>query len=824
MSDSTVLRPNPRAPSPRRTPRDLSPSWRIRSFRLPLAAALGLLLASVALGCGGDIESRMAEVRALQDVGQFNASIEELREILTVDPNLPEANYRLGVALFQIGEPSRSVWPLQKAADSPEFAITAGLLMASAHFQTRNYDEAVRAAGRVLEVDPDRQAALRLRANANLAGRRLEDALRDTTRLVELYPDDYGVRALHATVLADLGHMEEAEKEHFLLKEMGAASDDPALHVRACLAPAVFMKDVRKDAERARDLYDDCARKDPTDPIVLNHLVSYFESIGERERATQLARSAVESAPENLNLRQTLANRLAVTGDVEAAEKVLEDAVESFGSAAAWNLLANFYRAQKRPAEALEAIEKVRELSGGDGGDQVRFVQADVLIDLGELDRAEQIAGTLSEPTYARLVRGRIQLMRGDPRGALEAFEQGIKAWPNNAGARYLAGLAARDLGDNERAISELREAVRAGTAETDAAIELARLHLALGNYQQAVTFANMALKGPGGIGQSDAYVVAGRALVKMRRYDRARRTIEVLRTRGHVAIATAELAMLEREENGPAQALEVIEASGIDVSDPKHEALLRQLAETLMQLGRSGEAISPIDTAIERAPEQGSLYELRGVALARAERADEARADFEKSLEIEEHNPSALAGLATLKAQGGDLAGAIELFDRAAAMVPQEGSYGYAAAQLTLATGDDAGGEARLRKVVRQAPGSVGARNDLAWILAEKGEELDYALELAQEAKALDASPDILDTLGFVHLQRGEAAEAVAVLEEAVSLRPTSASMRYRLGTALIAAGQKERGREMLQSALALGDFDQAEDARRQLTQVSSN
>ena len=49
-----------------------------------------LVLLSSLAGCGGDIESRMAEVRALQDVGQFAGSIEELREILTVAPDLPE--------------------------------------------------------------------------------------------------------------------------------------------------------------------------------------------------------------------------------------------------------------------------------------------------------------------------------------------------------------------------------------------------------------------------------------------------------------------------------------------------------------------------------------------------------------------------------------------------------------------------------------------------------------------------------------------------------------------------------------------------------------
>ena len=108
-----------------RSPRPMSGSTIPRPPAVPAkrsgrALCLAFLLALVSVGCGGDIESRMAEVRALQNVGQFKGSIEELREILTVSPDLAEANYRLGLALVQTGESSRAVWPLQKASESSE--------------------------------------------------------------------------------------------------------------------------------------------------------------------------------------------------------------------------------------------------------------------------------------------------------------------------------------------------------------------------------------------------------------------------------------------------------------------------------------------------------------------------------------------------------------------------------------------------------------------------------------------------------------------------------------------------------------------------------
>src|SRR5262245_14141974 len=241
-----------------------------------------------ALGCGVGLESKMADVRALQEQGEFDASIAELDEVLARDPGHAEANYRLGLALVQTGEPSRALWPLQKAAEASGYEISAGVLLASTYFQTQNFDEAIRAADGVLARAPDRQAALRIRANANLAARRLDAAYADTSRLVELYPKDYGVRALHATVLGQLGRLSEAERAHALLKEMGDQSDDPDFRNRACLAPAIFAHEVLKDPAKAKALFDDCASRRPTDTVVISHLVDFYDGVGDPARGTAL--------------------------------------------------------------------------------------------------------------------------------------------------------------------------------------------------------------------------------------------------------------------------------------------------------------------------------------------------------------------------------------------------------------------------------------------------------------------------------------------------------------------------------------------------------
>jgi tetratricopeptide (TPR) repeat protein len=795
-----------------------------RDARAPVArtaaVAMAVCLALAGAGCGGDIEARMAEVRALQDVGQYGASIEELREILTISPDLPEATYRLGVALVQTGEPSRAVWALEKAAETQEYAIPAALLLASAHFGQSNFEACVRAADRVLEIDPNHDAALRLRAQGNLGSGRLDEALVDTERLLETHPDDYLVYAIYATLLGDLGRLEEAEAAHERLKEIALSGTDPAAAPRACLAPAMFARDQLKNPTRAEALYADCAERFPTNAFVISETMRFYDQIGESNKATDLVRSAVEQAPDNLSLRAHLATRLRTRGDPAAAEATLRKAAEESQSVGAWNLLANFYRLEKRPKEALEAIDKVAELSGG-GSDPVRFAQADVLIDLGDYERAEAIAAALTEPTYATLLRGRMALERGDPQRALELFEAGIRTWPENAGARYLAGRAARELGDSERAVSELRESVRVGQSETPAAELLARLHYERGEYQDALRVGRIAAR------RRDAnlvevYLVGVRSFAALGQYEDARRTLDTLaELPGQRALAVAELAAVERAASGPEAAIAAIEASQLDLSDPENTEVLRAYADNLIAAERSERALAKIEAARKAHPDDADFQEMSGIVLTRLGRDDEARSRLEKAVELDPGHAAGWAGLATLEARGNQLPKAIELFDKAAALAPSVSVHPYSAAQLAFASGDRDGAERRLRQIVRRFPSHAGARNDLAWILAQKGEDLDLALALAEEAQRLDPSPEVLDTLGWVRFKRGEISAALIALEEAVAARQDSPSIRYRLGVVLSKAGNPKRAREMLQAAIEAGSFPEAADARRELAQL---
>jgi tetratricopeptide (TPR) repeat protein len=112
----------------------------------------------------------------------------------------------------------------------------------------------------------------------------------------------------------------------------------------------------------------------------------------------------------------------------------------------------------------------------------------------------------------------------------------------------------------------------------------------------------------------------------------------------------------------------------------------------------------------------------------------------------------------------------------------------------------------------VRRGEPSGAAANNLAWIYAQRGIELDRALELAQLARRLEPrDPAVLDTVGFVQLKRREYSEAVASLKQAIELAqsPTAKPMspgtlrevKLHLAEAYMRTGQPEEAAAMKNS-----------------------
>ena len=136
----------------------------------------------------------------------------------------------------------------------------------------------------------------------------------------------------------------------------------------------------------------------------------------------------------------------------------------------------------------------------------------------------------------------------------------------------------------------------------------------------------------------------------------------------------------------------------------------------------------------------------------------------------------------------------------------PRDVAAGTMVAQILYMQNRSAEAKKAYSDVLTLDPKAAVAANNLAWIYAEEGSNLEEALRLAQ--LAVEAMPDDAaahDTLGWVYYKRDSAALAVREFDRSIELDGKSADYHYRLALAQVKAGQPQRAKDSLGSALRL-------------------
>ncbi len=154
----------------------------------------------------------------------------------------------------------------------------------------------------------------------------------------------------------------------------------------------------------------------------------------------------------------------------------------------------------------------------------------------------------------------------------------------------------------------------------------------------------------------------------------------------------------------------------------------------------------------------------------------------------------------------------------------PNDGKATSMVAQLEEQKGEPQKAITYYWKALSLDPGQVLASNNLAYLLVEKGQSLDVALRLAQDARSgLPNSPSTADTLAWVYYARGRYLSARDLLEEAVKADPTNADAQYHLGMTYRKLGDKTNAALHLKRATVLAPTGQSgKDAAMALAQPS--
>jgi Flp pilus assembly protein TadD len=151
-----------------------------------------------------------------------------------------------------------------------------------------------------------------------------------------------------------------------------------------------------------------------------------------------------------------------------------------------------------------------------------------------------------------------------------------------------------------------------------------------------------------------------------------------------------------------------------------------------------------------------------------------------------------------------GDLNAAVDAFRRASKAAPGDSTPLLQLGLLMDGTGRIDQAEPVYEQILKIRPDHAVALNNLAFIKAEKGTDLDQALTMAQRAlQQQPGSSDFADTLGWIYIKKNLSDNAVRIFSDLVAKQPANALYHYHFGLALLEKGDRPSARRELEAAM---------------------
>lgn len=534
---------------------------------------------------------------------------------------------------------------------------------------------------------------------------------------------------------------------------------------------------------------------------------------GNNEAAIQYLDKASALTPEDQALRSQLGMVRIAAGDPKTGVAELQQVIEldrKSGAGARDQIDAreiSLVVGQLRISDYSGALENLARLQKENPENARLFVLSGIAhIGLNEKDLAEAAFSRAVEldpaAADARLNLAQLKASNGDFDAAKGLLEQVLAQHPNHYPAMLeLASLAGRK-GDVKLQASWLEKAVAAQPTLTGPRRALALLYLNTQQPLKALETAQSALEADpnsveflGIVGQSE--LQAGKTEEGIKTFQRlvnvAPQTVEA-----HFLLARAYgLAGQHRE-------MQAALAKALDI-DPDHLPSQVALVRFLVLDGQVGEAEKRLQALKKAHPDNAEVMAQEGWTRLQEGKPEEAAKTLQEALnrsgpaasrELVESLAEAYWGARQWEASLGVRNSWLKNNPKD---IPMLLSLGQNYTQLSRL--DDA--VKSYRAVQALMPDNVVALNNLAWLLQKSAPE--EALGYAEQANRLvPGTPSIMDTLGWLLLQQGQAARARELFEEASQKSPGNPQYRYHLAQALDQTGESKRAEQILQELLA--------------------
>lgn len=730
------------------------------------------------------------------------------RRALSTDPKYGEAYYKLALTSLKLNQPANAVPALRRAiellpagnkdSNDANLNLAEILLLAgqSTDVTARAkplLDEAAEIAKAFLRRDPNSYEGHKLTGDASFAAAvssfrkkdvtnakaAIEVAIAEYRKTLVVRPNDPIVTLSLARTLASYGELAESEQ-----------------------------------------LFRNVIAKAPNTPTGYGELYRLY--IGQKKIAEgeALLKKAVAGNPKEFQFKVLLSAHYFSVGNKAEGAKILDELKGNFKEfPQAFFTSGDFYLRMNDTAAAIKQYEEGEVKDKAHKVDYQKRV-IEVLVREGKASQAyEKNLEILKEnpkDPEARGLKATFLLDKGDVNQALNELQSVVTSRPDNFVARFHLGRAHFAKQEYEQASQQFQKAIELRPDYMPPRLALAQVALARGDNEGALKTTEEVLKMDHGSGA--AKLLQSAALMRMGRYDESKKAIAtILAVNPKQPDTLLEMGVLNLMEKKYAEAAESFK-QGYQ-SDPSNTRGLLGQAEAYLLMNKPDEAIKVVQMESDRLPNRSDLKRDLADIQYRTGHIDQAMQMYQTLLPFYKDNPRQLG---ELHARMGDanirkknVPEAIAELKKARDLIPDSTPVLNTLALLL----ENSGNHQEARKVYEQAisrdQNNPEALNNLAYLMAETGGNLDEALTLATRAKQkLPNFLEISDTIGWIYLKKNLADNAIDIFKDLTAKAPQNSTYHFHYAMALMQKGDKVNA--LKESKLALGAKPTKEEEHR--------
>ena len=549
-------------------------------------------------------------------------------------------------------------------------------------------------------------------------------------------------------------------------------------------------------------------------------------------------------------------------GDKEKAEGALRDAANNDGSETAITNYANFLAASKRIPEAETVIRKV--LADKKTFPLGHQIVGDFYVRTQQFDKAiaEYQAGASEDPNGAVKYKERLvalEAYRNRPADAAKMAKDLASANPKDLSVNEMYASILLQTGqrsDAAKSLEELKSLVTKNPSDPILHLDLARAYFSLnekdkalpealealhseqksstprvgviipaqtvvariyedrGQHAKAMESADLVLSSQPG--NPDAMLIRDRALVGTNQAEKALPELEnLVKQFPKINDAHLQLASVYLSKNQFDKAREQFEI--VNNATPPDIRGFIGLQTVKLATGKGDEAIQVMQDLVNKNPTLLPYrYELANFQASVAghewatnqakgrELLQSAADNYKEILKTTANSAEVWLHLGIMQRQLGQFDSALASFEQAGNADPKNIAAFLNQALICDFLGKKKEAADSYNKVLALDPDNALALNNLAFMTADAGTDLDQAMTWAERAKkGAPDNPDVSDTLGFVYYRKNLNGEALRIFRQLSQEHPQNALFRFHLAMALLKQGDKQGARDEAAKAL---------------------